>query len=151
MRVLIAAVFGLMFGLGLVLSGMTQPTKVIAFLDLFGDWDPSLAFVMGGRFASELSPVSAGAAAQPTADGDRFPDADPNHAGRSPAGWRGAFWYGLGHWWLLPGAGGHFPRCRHRVGLGVLWSHVCGLCTGAPVPDEAPLMRLRTLPTRCWR
>ena len=41
-------VVGLLFGLGLMLSGMTDPGKVIGFLDLFGSWDPSLALVMGG-------------------------------------------------------------------------------------------------------
>jgi uncharacterized membrane protein YedE/YeeE len=39
---------GLIFGLGLILAGMTDPGKVIGFLDLFGAWDPSLALVMGG-------------------------------------------------------------------------------------------------------
>jgi uncharacterized membrane protein YedE/YeeE len=39
---------GLVFGIGLILSGMTDPGKVIGFLDLAGRWDPSLAFVMGG-------------------------------------------------------------------------------------------------------
>ena len=39
---------GLLFGLGLILAGMTDPGKVQAFLDLAGPWDPSLAFVMGG-------------------------------------------------------------------------------------------------------
>ena len=39
---------GLLFGIGLILSGMTDPGKVIGFLDLFGPWDPSLALVMGG-------------------------------------------------------------------------------------------------------
>lgn len=39
---------GLLFGVGLLLSGMTDPGKVIGFLDLFGAWDPSLALVMGG-------------------------------------------------------------------------------------------------------
>ena len=39
---------GLLFGMGLMLSGMTDPGKVIGFLDLFGSWDPSLALVMGG-------------------------------------------------------------------------------------------------------
>ena len=39
---------GLVFGLGLILAGMTDPGKVLAFLDLFGAWDPSLMFVMGG-------------------------------------------------------------------------------------------------------
>ena len=39
---------GLLFGIGLLLSGMTDPGKVLGFLDLFGNWDPSLALVMGG-------------------------------------------------------------------------------------------------------
>jgi uncharacterized membrane protein YedE/YeeE len=39
---------GLIFGLGLVISGMSNPAKVLNFLDIFGTWDPSLAFVMGG-------------------------------------------------------------------------------------------------------
>jgi uncharacterized membrane protein YedE/YeeE len=39
---------GLVFGIGLGLSGMTQPAKVVAFLDIFGSWDPSLIFVMAG-------------------------------------------------------------------------------------------------------
>ncbi len=42
---------GLVFGLGLCLSGMTDPAKVLAFLDLAGPWDPSLAFVMAGAIA----------------------------------------------------------------------------------------------------
>lgn len=41
-------VVGLLFGVGLMASGMTDPGKVIGFLDLFGAWDPSLALVMGG-------------------------------------------------------------------------------------------------------
>ncbi len=42
---------GLIFGVGLALAGMVDPAKVIGFLDLFGSWDPSLAFVMGGAIA----------------------------------------------------------------------------------------------------
>jgi uncharacterized membrane protein YedE/YeeE len=45
---------GLLFGLGLILAGMTDPGKVIGFLDLAGAWDPSLAFVMGGAIAVGL-------------------------------------------------------------------------------------------------
>ncbi|MCX4243748.1 DUF6691 family protein [Paraliomyxa miuraensis] len=47
-QVLVALVSGLLFAVGLGIAGMTQPQKVIAFLDVTGDWDPSLAFVMGG-------------------------------------------------------------------------------------------------------
>ncbi len=39
---------GVLFGLGLAISQMTNPAKVLAFLDILGDWDPSLAFVMAG-------------------------------------------------------------------------------------------------------
>jgi len=48
---LIALVAGLIFGLGLIIGGMTNPAKVLAFLDITGDWDPSLAFVMVGAIA----------------------------------------------------------------------------------------------------
>lgn len=47
-------IVGLIFGLGLILSGMTDPGKVIGFLDIFGQWDPSLAMVMGGAIAVGL-------------------------------------------------------------------------------------------------
>jgi uncharacterized membrane protein YedE/YeeE len=46
-----ALVSGLLFAVGLAFAGMTQPTKVIAFLDVAGDWDPSLAMVMIGAIA----------------------------------------------------------------------------------------------------
>lgn len=42
---------GLLFGTGLMISGMTQPAKVLGFLDIFGRWDPTLAFVMAGALA----------------------------------------------------------------------------------------------------
>lgn len=48
MRIFATFICGLIFGLGLVLSGMANPLKVQNFLDLFGTWDPSLAFVMIG-------------------------------------------------------------------------------------------------------
>jgi uncharacterized membrane protein YedE/YeeE len=48
MQRVIEFVLGLTFGLGLLISGMTDPSKVQGFLDLAGLWDPSLAFVMGG-------------------------------------------------------------------------------------------------------
>jgi uncharacterized protein len=46
-----AFVTGLIFGIGLLVSGMANPAKVLAFLDLAGAWDPSLALVMGGAIA----------------------------------------------------------------------------------------------------
>ncbi|MFA6231146.1 MAG: DUF6691 family protein [Rhodanobacter sp.] len=46
MKLLVALLSGLLFGLGLSLGGMTQPAVVLNFLDVFGAWDPRLAFVM---------------------------------------------------------------------------------------------------------
>ena len=48
MQVLVGMVSGLIFGLGLSVSGMLNPVKVSAFLDISGAWDPSLGLVMGG-------------------------------------------------------------------------------------------------------
>lgn len=48
MRFMMAFVVGAIFGIGLLVSGMTDTTKVQGWLDVFGNWDPTLAFVMGG-------------------------------------------------------------------------------------------------------
>ena len=45
---------GIVFGLGLVIAGMTNPSKVMGFLNVFGNWDPSLIFVMGGAIAVSM-------------------------------------------------------------------------------------------------
>jgi uncharacterized membrane protein YedE/YeeE len=50
-RAIVAFVCGLVFGVGLIVSQMSNPAKVIGFLDITGDWDPSLALVMGGAVA----------------------------------------------------------------------------------------------------
>lgn len=54
MNILIALLSGLLFGAGIIVSGMANPEKVLAFLDLAGNWDPSLALVMAAAI-----PVSA--------------------------------------------------------------------------------------------
>lgn len=51
MNVFTAFAAGLIFGIGLIISGMADPSKVIGFLDIAGNWDPSLAFVMAGAIA----------------------------------------------------------------------------------------------------
>ena len=53
-----AFIAGLLFGLGLLLAGMANPGKVLAFLDLVGAWDPSLALVMGGAIAVAIGPLT---------------------------------------------------------------------------------------------
>lgn len=51
MTVFTSLLAGLVFGIGLIVSGMANPAKVLGFLDLAGNWDPSLAFVMAGAIA----------------------------------------------------------------------------------------------------
>jgi uncharacterized membrane protein YedE/YeeE len=53
-RAIVAFVSGLMFAIGLTVSGMAHPRKVIGFLDVTGAWDPSLAFVMGGAIGAHF-------------------------------------------------------------------------------------------------
>ncbi len=76
MRAFVSFVVGAVFGLGLLISGMTDTTKVQGWLDIFGDWDPTLAFVMGGaiipmaiawRFARGRTPVLASSFPNPPA------------------------------------------------------------------------------------
>ncbi|MBN6714771.1 YeeE/YedE family protein [Pseudomonas capsici] len=56
MRPFIALLAGVLFGIGLLLAGMTNPAKVLGFLDLAGQWDPSLAFVMLGAITVAFLP-----------------------------------------------------------------------------------------------
>ncbi|MFT4175791.1 MAG: hypothetical protein QM627_03970 [Luteolibacter sp.] len=52
MKLFVLLIAGILFGAGLVISGMADPGKVIGFLDLAGNWDPTLAFVMAGALAT---------------------------------------------------------------------------------------------------
>lgn len=56
MKNILAFIFGGIFSVGLLLSGMANPQKVLGFLDVFGDWDPSLAFVMAGAIMVAFIP-----------------------------------------------------------------------------------------------
>jgi len=51
MQIITALLSGLLFGFGLILAGMTDPARILAFLDVAGDWNPSLALVMAGAIA----------------------------------------------------------------------------------------------------
>lgn len=58
MKRLTALLSGLLFGFGLLISGMTDPEKVLGFLDVAGAWDPSLALVMAGAIGAALGPFT---------------------------------------------------------------------------------------------
>jgi uncharacterized membrane protein YedE/YeeE len=82
MHIIIALLVGLLFGIGLIISGMTDPSKVTGFLDLVGRWDPSLGFVMGGAILVGLVAFRFAAARDKSLLGDvmRLPTA--NHIDR---------------------------------------------------------------------
>jgi uncharacterized membrane protein YedE/YeeE len=75
MHIIMALVVGLIFGIGLIVSGMTDPSKITGFLDLAGRWDPSLGFVMGGAILVGLVAfrVAAGRAKSLLGDAMRLP------------------------------------------------------------------------------
>lgn len=77
MQIIMALLAGLIFGIGLIVSGMANPAKVMGFLDLRGSWDPSLAFVMGGAICVGLVAFSAAAKRSKTLLGEplRLPQA----------------------------------------------------------------------------
>jgi uncharacterized membrane protein YedE/YeeE len=77
MQVIMALIVGLLFGIGLIVSGMTDPSKVIGFLDLAGAWDPSLGLVMAGAIAVGLLAfrIAAGRERSLLGDAMRLPSA----------------------------------------------------------------------------
>ena len=70
MPIFTALLAGLIFGLGLILSGMANPAKVLGFLDLAGSWDPSLMFVMGGAIGVAFVGFAAAARRKVTPSGE---------------------------------------------------------------------------------
>ena len=73
MRSLVSAISGGLFGLGLLISGMTDTAKVQGWLDLFGQWDPTLAFVLGGAILPMLLAWRIAARRKVSVTGDAFP------------------------------------------------------------------------------
>ena len=115
-RSLVAFVGGVLFAIGLVLGGMTNPAKVINFLDFTRNWDPSLAFVMGGAIAI-YAPINrlVSRKKHPFLD-DRFHPADAQRHRRPPHRRRRAVRRGLGPRRLLPRAGPRQPHVLRAVG-----------------------------------
>lgn len=98
-RVLAAIVAGVLFALGLAVSGMVRPTKVLAFLDVAGAWDPSLAFVMIGAIGVHaIAVVVARRRGRPVAS-DKFHWSDRSAIDAPLVG--GALLFGIG--WGLGG------------------------------------------------
>ena len=96
--ILSAFAIGLLFGLGLVMSGMSQPDKVLNFLDVAGHWDPSLALVMGGALAVTVPGFLLMRRRGTTLLGERLQM--PNRSDITPSLLIGAISFGIG-WGLV--------------------------------------------------
>ena len=105
MRGAFFALIGLMFGLGLCLSGMTDPSKVLGFLDLVGAWDPSLAFVMGGGVLVGLGVLALARRRTVTLLGDPMPTPPRGGIDRPLLVGAGLFGIGWGLAGICPGPG----------------------------------------------
>ena len=95
----VAFASGLVFGLGIIVSGMVDPAKVLAFLDIAGDWDPSLAFVMGGAIPVAAAGFMLARRRQRPVCDDRF--VEPSKSGIDGRLVLGAVLFGAG--WGLAG------------------------------------------------
>lgn len=99
MRLLVALIAGGLFGAGLLVSGMTDTRKVQGWLDLLGDWDPTLAFVLGGAILPMLVAWRIAAAREKAVLGKALPEAPSQRLdGRLLAG---SALFGIG--WALAG------------------------------------------------
>jgi uncharacterized protein len=132
MKTLFALLSGLVFGLGLIAGGMTDPAKVKAFLDLAGAWDPSLALVMGGAIAVGVFAFAAAKRRERSWTGDRI-----EWPGSTVIDTRllvGGVLFGVG--W---GIGGFCPGpalVALASGLGAAWVFVPAMLVGMVLSDR---------------
>lgn len=103
MRLIAAFLAGGLFGVGLLISGMTDTRKVIGWLDIFGDWDPTLAFVMGGAIIPMAIAWQIAARRSAPALGGSFPTPPEPRLGRNLVVGSVLFGAGWGLAGLCPG------------------------------------------------
>ena len=119
MNILTALVTGLIFGLGLIVSGMGDPAKVIGFLDLAGTWDPSLACVMGGAIALGFVAFRIGAQRKTTFLGQPLQLPSNTRIDRRLVGGSALFGIGWGLAGICPGPS--FVLLGRGIGQGVVF------------------------------
>ncbi len=103
MKLIIALIAGMLFGGGLVVSGMTDTAKVQGWLDVFGAWDPTLAFVMGGAMIPMAIAWILTKGRSPMTGGN-FPAPPEPKLGRNLIVGSVLVWYGLGPGGFVPWA-----------------------------------------------
>lgn len=140
MRNLFAFLAGSLFGVGLLVSGMTDTTKVQGWLDIFGDWDPTLAFVLGGaiipmaiawRFTEGRRPVVGGT----------FPNKPNPRLGRNLVIGSTLFGMGWGLAGLCPGPAMASLSYGGLGGLVFLIAMIAGMLAAPPISawlEETP-------------
>ena len=109
MRSIWAFISGLIFGLGLIVSGMVNPQKVIGFLDIFGEWDPSLALVMSGAIGIGIVAFNYVDKRVTTLLGDDLQLPTNKTVDKKLVLGSLIFGVGWGHCWVLPRSGIGFP------------------------------------------
>lgn len=117
MRQVWAFIAGSIFGTGLLISGMTDTRKVIGWLDIFGNWDPTLAFVMGGAVTVMFVAWRIAAHRTQPALGGTFPAAPEPRLGRNLV--LGSVLFGMG--WGLAGL------CPGPAVASITWNGIGGL------------------------
>lgn len=137
MRIALSIVFGLLFGAGLQVSGMTDPARVIGFLDVAGAWNPALAFVMGGAIMVTLPAFAIARRKQVSALGDRIELPERFRLDRRLIA--GAAIFGLG--WGLSGICPAPGVVLLGYGLGKAALFVAAIVVGAWLPSAVGLLR----------
>ncbi len=125
-RLVIALLSGALFGAGLLVSGMTNPAKVQGWLDLFGNWDPTLAFVLGGAMLPMALAWRIAARMRRPLAGTAFPAPAGRHIDRRLISGSALFGLGWGIAGLCPG-----PALA-SIGFGgaAIWTFVAAMVAG---------------------
>jgi uncharacterized protein len=122
---------GLVFGLGLIAAGMTDPAKVLAFLDLAGPWDPSLALVMGAAIAVAIAPFAWARRRGRTLSGEAIEWPAARGVDARLLGGGALFGIGWGLAGLCPGP----ALVALAAGLQGVWIFVLAMCAGLLLVD----------------
>ncbi len=132
MRALTAFLFGGLFGAGLLISGMTDTTKVQGWLDVFGDWDPTLAFVMGGAILPMAIAWQVTRGRRPALGGD-FPTPPEPRVGRNLVLGSVLFGAGWGLAGLCPGPAVASLSFGGTGGILFLVAMIAGMLAAPPI------------------
>jgi uncharacterized membrane protein YedE/YeeE len=139
----VSALFaGLIFGLGLLISGMADPARVLAFLTPLQGWDPALAFVMGGALAVAVPLFALARRRGKALDGGILPDLPRHGVNRALVG--GSILFGLG-WGLAgicPGPGIVGLALHPMPALAFLVPMAIGLVLGQPRKERAAAKKI---------